>query len=352
MKEKKTYSASDIERYHNGQLSSAEMHVIEKAAMDDPFLADALEGYAFTKTPATDKQKLQQRLTERIAEKKDKKIFSIGNNWLKIAALFILIAGGAWLVFNGISSSSKNSVVANVEKQIAPTQSSTYKMSDSITTVQPSPKDNTVVFQSRKESKQMTPNAPPATNQITVSTTDIKDEAKQEAAANRKAEDKNLSLLSRMEALKTDSLANGFAKKEKERAAIRSVTANDTIKNFDVVLKSTEVAPDEVVVLHKNKSRSNAQFKKVVIDTLEPAQGWSNFDDYIAGNIKSPDELKMKPVNGEVELSFEVNKEGEPVNITITKSLCEKCDEEAVRLLKEGPKWNKKKKTGKVKIKF
>jgi hypothetical protein len=39
------YTAADIEKYWKGTLSAAEMHAMEKAAMDDPFLADALEGY-------------------------------------------------------------------------------------------------------------------------------------------------------------------------------------------------------------------------------------------------------------------------------------------------------------------
>jgi len=42
------YTAADIEKYWKGKLSSAEMHAMEKAAMDDPFLADALEGYKDT----------------------------------------------------------------------------------------------------------------------------------------------------------------------------------------------------------------------------------------------------------------------------------------------------------------
>lgn len=38
------YSASDIERYRKGELSAREMHELESAALEDPFLADALEG--------------------------------------------------------------------------------------------------------------------------------------------------------------------------------------------------------------------------------------------------------------------------------------------------------------------
>src|SRR5277367_1418074 len=35
---------SDMERYRRGELTPAEMHSLEKRALNDPFLADALEG--------------------------------------------------------------------------------------------------------------------------------------------------------------------------------------------------------------------------------------------------------------------------------------------------------------------
>jgi len=39
------YSLADIHRYLSGSLSAKEMHDMERAALEDPFLADALEGY-------------------------------------------------------------------------------------------------------------------------------------------------------------------------------------------------------------------------------------------------------------------------------------------------------------------
>ena len=33
----KQYSAADIQRYLNGEMSAEEMHAIETAALDDPF---------------------------------------------------------------------------------------------------------------------------------------------------------------------------------------------------------------------------------------------------------------------------------------------------------------------------
>jgi hypothetical protein len=38
------YTAGDLERYISGQMSRDEMHRLEKTALDDPFLAEALEG--------------------------------------------------------------------------------------------------------------------------------------------------------------------------------------------------------------------------------------------------------------------------------------------------------------------
>ena len=46
MEEKENnYSADYIRKYLDGQLSDQEMQALEKAALEDPFLADAIEGY-------------------------------------------------------------------------------------------------------------------------------------------------------------------------------------------------------------------------------------------------------------------------------------------------------------------
>jgi hypothetical protein len=43
------YTAGDIELYLAGDLPAREMHAMEKAALDDPFLAEAMEGYGAMK---------------------------------------------------------------------------------------------------------------------------------------------------------------------------------------------------------------------------------------------------------------------------------------------------------------
>jgi hypothetical protein len=88
----KQYGVEDFERYYSGKMTEPEMHAIEKAALDDPFLADALEGYAFTSTATADFDELKKRLLP----KKDNKLTWYKNrpvtNLLKIAAILILVA--------------------------------------------------------------------------------------------------------------------------------------------------------------------------------------------------------------------------------------------------------------------
>jgi hypothetical protein len=100
----------------------------------------------------------------------------------------------------------------------------------------------------------------------------------------------------------------------------------------------------DTVKRNTNRSRHST----MVLDEPEPVDGWSNYDIYLVNNLKVPESFTPKQGSGgEVELSFDVDKNGEPVNITVKKSLCESCDKEAIRLLKEGPKWKRKVKKGK-----
>lgn len=59
------------------------------------------------------------------------------------------------------------------------------------------------------------------------------------------------------------------------------------------------------------------------LEEPEPADGWDNYDSYLVNNVKLPDEYVTKQQGGgEVQVSFEVDKNGEPVNFKIEKSLC------------------------------
>ena len=130
-----------------------------------------------------------------------------------------------------------------------------------------------------------------------------------------------------------------------------NVKLHDTIANNQVFLEEDRSGLAEVVISNK-KINSNRSGNTMVLEEPEPADGWSNFDIYLANNLKIPESFKDKQTatSGEVELSFDVTKEGEPINIKVKKSLCETCDKEAIRLIKEGPKWKRKTKKGKATV--
>ena len=345
----KTYTARDIERYHSGELSAAERHALEKAALDDPFLADALEGYASAQTPATDVNILRQKLQLRIEkDSKRKGLFYTGNAWMKVAALFVLIAGSGWLMVKLLSDKETKS--ANVIAFKKPAIDSKESVADSLAVSSNTPLQAIPVqTENAKEYKQRaTAKNVNAGSKAPRENNDNTPEAFGLATTLDSAKD--LGYATRQAAPLAVQKTAAFKKSDAEAKDKEQVGFADTINNFNVTLKRNDEGLQEVVIA---KGRRQAVRKaNVTIDSLEPSEGWTNFDDYVAGHLHEPEELKEKGIKGEVELSFDVNKEGEPVNITVTQSLCAKCDEEAVRLLKEGPKWKNKKTKGKIKIRF
>ena len=108
-----------------------------------------------------------------------------------------------------------------------------------------------------------------------------------------------------------------------------------------IVLQEDKTAPDRIISYQKpdtNRTRGSMKFEEP-----EPADGWINYNTYIANNIQMPD----NSVSGQVQLSFDVDQNGDPVDVRVEKSLCQKCDEEAARLIKQGPKWKRKDKKSK-----
>ncbi|HEX8315318.1 MAG TPA: energy transducer TonB [Flavisolibacter sp.] len=362
MKGSKTYSANDIERYHSGQLSAAEMHALELAALDDPFLADALEGYTHSKKPSVDIALLQQRLADRIEEKSKRRSLFMSSSWMKIAALFIVFAGSGLVVFRMLSD--KNEPALAVSRKASEKQEpvvATETVADS-TSFGVSVPGTEVTMNKAAVENETTEALTPSTNDPVIVGYGARQQQLDKTTSFRSAMRDSLKDQGTIAGITTfrqsspaDSTAYNTMAEVRSLAPAKPAALPDTIKNINIVMKRSDLPAPEVVVINKNKGSERKELMgrmRVKVDTLEPAEGWTNFDDYIANNLKQPEELKTKPVRGEVELSFEVNQQGEPVNITVAKSLCEKCDEEAIRLLKEGPKWNKKKKKGKVKIKF
>ncbi len=102
------YSAADIGRYIEGSMTKQEMRAIEVAAMDDPFLADAIEGYREAYERG-EKEKLFPYLntakaySNTIAEKKITTTVVVPLLRRKIfqyAVAAVVVLGSGWYIFN------------------------------------------------------------------------------------------------------------------------------------------------------------------------------------------------------------------------------------------------------------
>ena len=67
--------------------------------------------------------------------------------------------------------------------------------------------------------------------------------------------------------------------------------------------------------------------------------GMDALQEFLTAHLQYPKEAQEKKQQGVVMLEFVVEKDGSISNITISQSVCEALDEEAIRVVKAMPKW-------------
>jgi len=102
-------------------------------------------------------------------------------------------------------------------------------------------------------------------------------------------------------------------------------------QSVNVALEADQKPLNEVVV------SSGYSKAKVVRPTPVPTDGWASFSSYIVANNRLvKDGAKTTKA---VQLAFTVNGKGRPSNVKIVKGLSKAENDEAVRLINEGPNW-------------
>jgi TonB family protein len=418
----KQYSGAIIEQYLQGKMSAAEMHELEKAALEDAFLAEALEGY--TNTPVNieaDLAALQQQLAAK--QHTDSKIIPIARrNWWRMGIAAALLVGVAAMAYQFLlkPNTSEPNTLAKKEEKSAPASDSntiiTLAKPDSITNGNKPAAGNTTVqntqpataLQNDSAGKDIT--MPGGVNDETVAaektTTTIpaapaskKDDAKsgtepakaaesadvvvtapdkykavtsnERKAANSNAAHQNqanyyfkgritdrsnnplpyarinikpnnigtyadargnFTLISSDTAIQIEVKANGY------EASLANLDHNRSLNGIKLNEEKRSLNRAEVV---GNATNYNLKKRSGVIkgEVVEPEEGWESYDAYLVNNMELPQEVRKKRISGEVEVSVEVDQQGNVTNVMVDKSLCQQCDAEAVRLVKEGPKW-------------
>lgn len=105
--------------------------------------------------------------------------------------------------------------------------------------------------------------------------------------------------------------------------------------------KSGIAAGNIFMIASKAKSEYEIVSRYQIIDVMPGPEGGRNaYLNYLSDQLQYPDEAKQKLTEGIVSVSFRVNKNGNIRDIEVLQALENGCTEEALRLIKDGPKWN------------
>jgi TonB family protein len=124
----------------------------------------------------------------------------------------------------------------------------------------------------------------------------------------------------------TDTLVFNFVGMIPAKIALRNRN------NLEVSMQADIKSLSEVVVV----GDEGAKRKALPGNDPEPNP---QLDEYVEQNLRYPEPARQLKVKGTVGLEFTVEPDGSLSDFKVTKSLGYGCDEEAVRLLREGPKW-------------
>ncbi|HET9746601.1 MAG TPA: carboxypeptidase-like regulatory domain-containing protein [Chitinophagaceae bacterium] len=429
----KNYSAADIEKYWSSKLTAAEMHEMEKAAMDDPFLADALEGYKYSANADEELRILQEKFNKKVDTTVP--VIPIHRKkyaWLKIAAAIIVLVGAGIVVQQLATKNKAFTPIADVEKAEESKPDANTGTNEAVPNNLPGTTGtDTAAVKTRTTKKENTQIATDLNSSFALVTIDSLKSDYQNENSYKKSDanlQKNdvvvLNEAEKREALNekaqvpravADSARPGFKEKAKANAAMKTkamvegaaqarvlnnsfsyrvvdaqnkpvpfanvTNTRDNIGTYtdirgyfnlvsgdsvlDVQVRSLGFnsenyrlvpsrQPNNLILTEDATARNQMQYdpvgrvlshasRKDSAEVEEPEVGWGYYNTYVENNIKIPENVRAKNALNDVELSFDVDKSGQPVNIKVTKSSqCKECDEEAKRLLKEGPKWKRK----------
>lgn len=357
------FDASDIQRYLQGEMSAGEMHALESAALEDPFLADVLEGMekdqaargsaAFSEDLARLRKELQARVQIDRAKKNRIAIaFLFSSPQRKAAAVIILLAGLGALSYrylfrvNGPSPALAKTTEGKQTTKTPPAA-----------TTEPYPpaaiKENPG---SKKAAGQGFEKAADHKNIHKTSGRTDKDLAKQAAPA---ASQVSRSLEGRV-AGDSISLRQGFAAAPLAKEGL--ITKKDT---------STPVLHDVVVMAYGKAKKQQTRAQAISADTqarsaagadmnlgisafadkniatgagvdtgghhAEPTIGWIAYRKYLEDHkqVSSADSTRK----GTEIISFIVNKKGKLSSFKVEQSLSPAHDSTLIRLIREGPGW-------------
>ncbi|MFM7671736.1 MAG: energy transducer TonB [Bacteroidota bacterium] len=315
--EKNIFSGDYLERYRTGALSSEEAHALEKSSLEDPLLAEALEGYqAAPRSSEPELTFLRQWVNERVEESQAAIRYIPKNRsfapLLRVAAVFLVLIGSAWMAYVFWLQPDQKVMADRVQ----PTINKTPALVESETrTIQNPNQDEALHTEPAK---------------IDVKTPD-QEELKETPIT--QAEPVKVSVKQSDPIVSADNEPN------------RSTISPNPLPSKDEALKVVEDNTESVNAksLKVQSENRQAPVYKLANDAKEenpvPAIGWTAYENYLSRNRESAPTPSNTQINHLVVLTFEVDKDGRPTDVKVKQSAGIPYDQKAQDLLKKGPGW-------------
>jgi hypothetical protein len=397
----KNYTAADIQRYHSGMLSVEEMNEMEKSALEDTMLSDAIDGYEHQKNIDSDLVTLREKINNRNSKKSATNIRKLYTS-LSIAASVMAIFSVAYFLINKnenkqqqLSSNNTNPTqnISPVLQETSTTENlanidspSTIAKKDNISIESKAQHPNEISDNfSEKEAQELASilksDKQSATSKI-VEKTDLQPNAKALASVSNipnatafSTQQQLVSTKGTEDIAKADDTKFEFDSKKETNADLTATSDNiissDSINSFAIVKNNNvnavavskakvgipaaanmsinnDLQMQEVVVTGYNNTRKKtleASVQKVSAKDLKKTENKPDVDknvflEHVTIHKKPCIDNAGNEIHGTVSLKFNINKNGRPEKIKVNQSLNTACDNQAIQLLSDGPNWN------------
>lgn len=353
-------SANEMQNYLSGKLSGLESNRIERHLLDCSFCAEALEGIEGSGSHGSflsDADELRQKIRSRID---DKKVIPLWNTPMKIAATIAVIAISTLAVLMNLDrlqesqpkenalglANSKEKEVSEAEVVEDPQviadnkeeELETEKPKQIITEVSPAKEEISAALETLATIEETETNEAIAGEGFAA----IAELAEEEVSLDLAMED--IEFLSSDTLSPTDIIAVEPLMNEVITAPAPLALNALAEEKIDKAEADVEVLEESRVKTSRRSAKKNqvaAAFEAEVELTIDPTPKIGNdaYSGYLKENLKYPEKARENNIDGSVIITVVVQEDGSLVNFEVKQGLGFGCDQEAIRLIKEGPTW-------------
>ncbi len=380
-----------IQAYHSGKLTSKEMHQVELLMLENPFYEDGLEGLQILESTILEAD--LRELSEKIDKSTKKERTGFWTFYTRTAAAILLLMSFATLFYFSkqqsqlptknlseldeekdklySNSTSKTLSTDSIEAEVSNSQIKEYNIieeqnpeleeietriepkpvtppnANNITKLQPIPQRVNPLVKDSNENNNYTidQSIKQETRKIELpKAMSLQLKLKQEGLVSKDQQDdksvgiKTDTILTTLNRMSASTIDSSKGKKIWLRGHFKPIIDSATLLKEGGFSESNNAG--EALVGKVRGVRVSPEKNEISTYTsTKPEIGYPKFNRYLRKNLKYPEAAREKKIRGRVTVQFRVSETGTLSNFQIINGLGYGCDEEAIRLIKEGPKW-------------